>query len=545
MVSKKERKSKEQAAAEAKLGSATTLRRLDACEAQSRVGRRRQPSALSAGAFGVVVGGGAAAAVSYTVMYFLAPEPPGARAHRDAQVALTTLAALVEARPCGPTLAVLDLREIANANASLPSRLRCPVLFRGVAEWCGAAAAPIMRWDWKRLAASGPQALEYDESHEANFTYWDNSTLFAAAVRERGVRAQRHTRQLADSSAFAALALGGERWVRYGGSLRAFSQGLADELQAGGKTAAGALARVAPAAWRNGGGGGGDGDDGVALWAAAAGVSSSAHWDSFDNTHVLLAGRKHVLLAPPSAAAHVDAWPSTHPHARQGRVSLAALQAAREAGSLHGLAVREATLSPGEALFVPAGWLHEVRASAPSLALSLTALSPEFDDFTRWSSTQRADLLPFQRDRWGRQERWDAARLAAALGRFVPALLAELGVAHLALPSQLLAVYSAEARHEMGLPPQGEAWPHGCAAPRAQDAAPIAAAVVEVAARFGLYDAPLLPSYLLIYLENVLARLGTASGGRREKPTPASVIGAMLAFVETCLVGDGASASSE
>ena len=39
--------------------------------------------------------------------------------------------------------------------------------------------------------------------------------------------------------------------------------------------------------------------------------------------------------------------------------------------------------------------------------------------------------------------------------------------------------------------------------------------------------------------------LGTASGGRREKPTPASVIGAMLAFVETCLVGDGASASSE
>jgi hypothetical protein len=221
------------------------------------------------------------------------------------------------------------------------------------------------------------------------------------------------------------------------------------------------------------------------------------------------------------------------------------LQAAREAGSLHGLAVREAVLSPGEALFVPAGWLHEVRASAPSLTLSLTALSPEFGDFTRWSSTQRAALLPFQRDRWGRQEKWDAARLAAALGSFVPALLGELGVAHLALPSQLLAVYSAEARHEMGLPPYGEAWPPGCAAPRAQDAAPIAAAVAEVAARFGLYDAPLLPSYLLIYLENVLARLGTASGGRREKPTPASVLGAMLAFVETCLVGDSAPASSE
>ena len=545
MVSKKERKYKEQAASEAKLNSATTLRRLGAFEAQSGVGRRRKPSALSAGSFGVVVGGGAAALVSYTVMYFLAPEPPGARAHRDAEVALATLAALVEARPCGPTLAVLDLRQIANANASLPSRLRCPVLFRGIAEWCGAAAAPIMRWDWERLAASGPQALEYDESHEANFTYWDNSSLFAATVRERGVRAQRHTRQLANGSAFAALALGGERWVRYGGRLRAFSQDLADELQAGGKTAAGALARVAPAAWRNGGGGGG-GDDDVALWAAAAGVSSSAHWDSFDNTHVLLTGRKRVLLAPPAAAARVGAWPSTHPHARQGRLSLAALQAAREAGSLRGLAVHEATLSPGEALFVPAGWLHEVRASAPSLALSLTALSPEFDDFTRWSSTQRAELLPFQRDRWGRQERWDAARLAAALGRFVPALLAALGVAHLALPSQLLAVYSAEARHEMGLPPHGDAWPHGCAAPRAQDAAPIAAAVVEVAARFGLYDAPLLPSYLLIYLENVLARLGTASGGRREKPTPASVLGAMLAFVETCLVhGDGASASSE
>ena len=552
MVSKKERKYKQQAAVgtETKPNTATTLRRLNAFEAQPRVARRRKPSAFSAGAFGVVIGGGAAVAISYVVMHFFAPEPPGARSHRNAEVALATLAALVEARPCGATLAVLDLREIANANASLPARLRCPVLFRGVTEWCGAAATPIMRWDWERLASSGPQALEYDESHEANFTYWDNSSLFAAAVRERGVRAQRHTRQVANGSAFAALALGaGAGWVRYGGSLRAFSQNLADELQAGGKTAAGALARVAPAAWRSGGGGGGGGDggdgDGVALWAAAEGVSSAAHWDSFDNTHVLLAGQKRVLLAPPAAAARVGAWPSTHPHARQGRLSLAALQAAREAGSLRGLAVREAVLSPGEALFVPAGWLHEVRASAPSLALSLTALSPEFGDFTRWSSTQRAELLPFQRDRWGRQEKWDAARLAAALGSFVPALLGELGVAHLALPSQLLAVYSAEARHEMGLPPHGEAWPPGCAAPRAQDAAPIAAAVVEVATRFGLYDAPLLPSYLLIYLENVLARLGTASGGRREKPTPASVLGAMLAFVETCLVGDSAPASSE
>ena len=254
MVSKKERKYKEQAAVtETKPKTATTLRRLDAFEAQPRVGRRRKPSAFSAGAFGVVIGGGAAAAISYAVMYFFAPEPPG-RSHRNAEVALATLAALVEARPCGATLAVLDLREIANANASLPARLRCPVLFRGVAEWCGAAATPIMQWGWERLASSGPQALEYDESREANFTYWDNSSLFATAVRERGVRAQRHTRQVANGSAFAALALGaGAGWVRYGGSLRAFSQDLADELQAGGKTAAGALARVAPAAGRSGG----------------------------------------------------------------------------------------------------------------------------------------------------------------------------------------------------------------------------------------------------------------------------------------------------
>ena len=552
MVSKKERKYKEQAAV------TETKPKVVTETAQPRIGRRRKPSALAAGSFGVVLGGGAAVATSFAVMYLFAPEPPGVLSHRNTEVALATLAALVEARPCGASLAVLDLREIANANASLPARLRCPVLFRGVVEWCGAAAKPIMRWDWDSLASSGPQPLEYDSSAEANFTYWDNSSLFAAAVRERGVRVQQHVRRVANGSEFAALALGGGTgWVRYGGSLRAFSQDLAAELQVGGKTAAGALLRVAPTTWRSGGGGGGGGDDGVgddggdgvALWAAAAGVSSAAHWDSFDNTHVLLAGEKRVLLAPPGAAARVGAWPSTHPHARQGRLSLAALKAAREAGSLRGLAVLEAVLSPGEALFVPAGWLHEVRASAPSLALSLTSLSPEFDDFTRWSSTQRAELLPFQRDRWGRQEKWDAARLSAALGNFVPALLSELGLAHLALPSQLLAYYSADARHEMGLPPYGEAWPPGCAAPRAQDAAPIAAAVAEVATRFGLYDAPLLPSYILIYLENVLARLGTASGassGRsREKPTPASVLGAMLAFVETCLVSDGAPASSE
>ena len=535
-MSKKDRARQAAAAAAA----AATARK--AATAPSAAPRRAKSSQIAtAGAIGTFVGGASAAVLMGGVAYVV----QGHAASASALQAEETLAALVARAPCAGALATLDLRHLRAGVSELPARLRCPVLLRGVAEWCGTTAERVLKWDWDVLAASDHE-FEFDVSETPEITYWDNNSLFATAVREGDVRKQMHTRVTGNGSVFAAAVRGGDGqgWARYGGALHGFSPAMARQLKgSAADVAAGGLSRVAPFPWRDGEGGGGGGGK-VSLWAAAAGVTSSAHFDSFDNTHVLLAGRKRVLLAPPAATARLGVWPSTHPHARQAHRSLAAEPAAADAAS-GPVAAHELVLSPGEALFIPAGWVHEMTAVEPACALSLTSLGLEFHDFNRWATTDRARLVPFMSAGNGR---WDASRLAAALAAYVPALLDALGLADRGLPAQLLAMYSASTRAEMGLPPRAP-WKHGCAGAAAADAAAAAprksrdaelvgAAVAEVAARFELYEAELLPNYVLLYLENVLPRLGSASARAWAKPTPASMIGAMLDFVESCLVGD-------
>ena len=548
-MSKKER-ARQAAAAAAAANKASAAQ-------QSATPKAKSPPQriATAGAVGTFVGGASAAVLMGAVGYLV----QGRVASSSAGQAEETLAALVARAPCADSLATLDLRHLQGGVSELPARLRCPVLLRGVAEWCGATAERVLKWDWDVLAASDHE-FEFDVSETPEITYWDNNSLFATAVRERDVRKQLHTRVTGNGSVFVAAARGGEGqgWARYGGALHGFSPAMARQLKGSAPqaVAAGDLSRVAPFPWRDGkgsdggGGGGGGGGGKVSLWAAAAGVTSRAHFDSFDNTHVLLAGRKRVLLAPPAATARLGVWPSTHPHARQAHRSLAADPVAAKAAAAP-VAAHELVLSPGEALFIPAGWVHEMTAVEPACALSLTSLGLEFHDFNRWATTERAQLVPFMSAGNGR---WDASRLAAAFAAYVPALLKALGLADRGLPAQLLAMYSASTRVEMGLPPRAP-WKHGCgaavaadaatAAPRkSRDAELVAAAVAEVAARFGLYETELLPNYVLLYLENVLPRLGSASARAWEKPTPASMIGAMLDFVESCLVSDEPAASA-
>lgn len=104
----------------------------------------------------------------------------------------------------------------------------------------------------------------------------DNNTIFNAVIRQRGLRAQRHTRRWGNGSDFAAVVLGaaaaaaGEGWARYGGSLAGFSPELALQLQGGGSGGSGAnappagrLSRVAPLPSRA------DDRGSVAMWAVA------------------------------------------------------------------------------------------------------------------------------------------------------------------------------------------------------------------------------------------------------------------------------------
>ena len=53
-----------------------------------------------------------------------------------------------------------------------------------------------------------------------------------------------------------------------------------------------------------------------------------------------------------------------------------------EADALEGVLVKEAVVEEGEAIFLPPGWWHHVRALEPAITVSLTAWPREETEMT-------------------------------------------------------------------------------------------------------------------------------------------------------------------
>jgi hypothetical protein len=107
------------------------------------------------------------------------------------------------------------------------------------------------------------------------------------------------------------------------------------------------------------------------LWASTAPTRSSCHYDPYANVLCTVAGAKRVRLAPPSAAAALRARPAWHESANHAAGSLWPPDAAGA-----GAAVAEARLGPGDGLFIPAGWWHQVESDAGTLAVNFWSEAP-------------------------------------------------------------------------------------------------------------------------------------------------------------------------
>jgi hypothetical protein len=120
-----------------------------------------------------------------------------------------------------------------------------------------------------------------------------------------------------------------------------------------------------------GGSGGGGGDDdgsggelGVQLRLGFSTVTYAAHYDANDTWLASLAGTRRVLLLHPAAAAALRPEANrSHPWYRQAALGfLRELDPAAEPAAALGLA---AELRPGDALHIPAGWLHYIEVDPP------------------------------------------------------------------------------------------------------------------------------------------------------------------------------------
>ncbi len=101
------------------------------------------------------------------------------------------------------------------------------------------------------------------------------------------------------------------------------------------------------------------------LWLGPAGTLTPWHHDLTNNLLVQVMGRKHIRLAPPWAASRMRN--SRHCFSDWGNEPLAAGQ-----GDATRPPVLECVLEPGDAIFLPVGWWHQVTALNLSASLTFT-----------------------------------------------------------------------------------------------------------------------------------------------------------------------------
>eukprot|EP01032_Pedospumella_encystans_P025325 gene25325-28630_t len=97
------------------------------------------------------------------------------------------------------------------------------------------------------------------------------------------------------------------------------------------------------------------------IWIGKAAVQATAHYDSVHNIYIHLAGTKIIRLLPPSAVQYLQVHGRMHPYACQSSEYIA--QYNRD--------VIEIVLTPGDVLYIPPFWFHEVVAQTAALSVSL------------------------------------------------------------------------------------------------------------------------------------------------------------------------------
>lgn len=102
---------------------------------------------------------------------------------------------------------------------------------------------------------------------------------------------------------------------------------------------------------------------GSALWLGPAGTITPLHHDTSNILFCQVHGRKRIVLAPPWATALLDSASGVY----NRRIPQDLMDEGIESIVL--------TLEPGEALFIPVGWWHDVRALDASVSLAINAFA--------------------------------------------------------------------------------------------------------------------------------------------------------------------------
>ena len=144
------------------------------------------------------------------------------------------------------------------------------------------------------------------------------------------------------------------------------------------------------------------------LWAGPGGHVEALHYDAFDGTLVQLAGCKKVLLFSPSQLSNLYPFPISIHFWKGMKLRAWFSQVYPERPDFQSFPrlkealkhKKEVILQPGDILFIPCGWWHEVSALGDELVCSVNrfwAIAPKTRQLTSWSAwrTYLAFLFAF------------------------------------------------------------------------------------------------------------------------------------------------------
>jgi hypothetical protein len=108
----------------------------------------------------------------------------------------------------------------------------------------------------------------------------------------------------------------------------------------------------------------------VHTWLGPAGTLTPLHTDPYDNLLTQVAGSKTVALVPPGYDTDVARYTGADPRPLHNTSRLAVTNPRELPAQLPGVPVRVVEVAPGDALYIPRGWFHVVRADTASLSIN-------------------------------------------------------------------------------------------------------------------------------------------------------------------------------
>ena len=104
----------------------------------------------------------------------------------------------------------------------------------------------------------------------------------------------------------------------------------------------------------------------INIWMGEKGVVSPCHYDGYHNIYVQIFGKKRFVLAMPNASHTLQPFPFLHPSHAQCQNLLALV----ENNATNKVGVYEANLNPGDVLYIPPLWYHEVYTLETSISVN-------------------------------------------------------------------------------------------------------------------------------------------------------------------------------